>query len=1313
MNEPMPPEPTPAAPPPAPPGDATPRRPPEPAWIEAEAALLAEGDALVDAFRESFAAWYAAAEAGVLGPLRAQVQRAAQSHERLRRSTLGTLPDFSPPAAKPAPAPEPASKPEPEAEPALAYPPDPGTLALDEEALEAAEAERKKAETAEREAADAEAESERQAEAARLASAEAELLRALWEQARAYRRGVQKRVIAPLRKHLAGDVLPESLADPLEEALAALGERAGAAEAHVTLPLSADLFAPTAKDTPARALHKRLRRTHILGQQASRSALNAVRGVFNKPAVVLPALSRQVPARELLQHHVRERLYRLAVAPHAEAQQHLADAVGALEIALAAWTKDALQAEEALDRPGLHRPDVLAKDDLMPPETARSKADAAGAAVAEAAKDGRDGKGDTSARALHAQFEHIAQAFQDALAAIRLTPLGEAPDTPAPTAPELGAPGAEPGEATEPSETEPPRRIAALGTEGLEAARAAWRADVARGGTFLLKKLGTARKRGEAGYAEAVAREAEAWVPWHAEALERVHLYHHLTRLRYELLRVEDGLLGELAGAVIAPIHEAFRPMMAELAVLQREAAEACDQAQASAGGAAESDPGVAQREAAALAERLSSLQARGLAFLNQALRDLPGLVTATQALTDPGRTAFAEARALLPGIPESLALHTLPDASAAHAADRHARRFAVRLRDQADRAINPPYPERLRSTADALRQRVSHVWGETEQVRHIVQYNLGAAIDELREPGEPDAPATPKDAFAPRSDAHAATPHEPAGEGHAEDDATPPSDPHQRALDAARELAADGLRRASETLPELAQSLGGPWTELRRALFRAAEEDWVALHRAARSDAFIEGQWVNLRTKLSRDFKQYQREAGRAWERLRERGAKLLRIGQRRAKQLIKKGQSAVGVLEASEEERLVTLDAITSVPTLLEALPLVYRRLFAFEPLSEPALLEGRSRDLARLRLHLKRWKEGQEAGALLVAMPLGSGRTSLLNVAETRLAEDQDARVVRVAFAHRVRSEHDLVVALAEALGLADIVAEEQGEGSDEALAFDDLERALEGRPREKTHRVVLVDDLEHLVLRARGGSRLVERFLVFLSRTDNLVFWALAVSDSAWGFLERTSRAAAGLVTVHRPEPVDRATLEEIVVGRHRRSGLPLAFDAPPDLPPLTKQRLRRAGTPEETQAVLREDYFDRLHRAAGQNIMLALLQWLRSADFQSEAGILHVRPLDPLSFRFLSTFDRDRAFTLKAFLDHKTLTLEDHDRIFRMSSAQSTFLLEALLNQRLIVPHGAPRGTPATGRIDPDIAYRIRPLILNPLTQYLRGQHIVY
>ena len=109
-------------------------------------------------------------------------------------------------------------------------------------------------------------------------------------------------------------------------------------------------------------------------------------------------------------------------------------------------------------------------------------------------------------------------------------------------------------------------------------------------------------------------------------------------------------------------------------------------------------------------------------------------------------------------------------------------------------------------------------------------------------------------------------------------------------------------------------------------------------------------------------------------------------------------------------------------------------------------------------------------------------------------------------------------------------------------------------------------------------------------------------------------------------------------------------------------------------------------------------------------------MLTIQPIEALSFRFFESFDMARAFTLKAFLLHNTLTLEEHNRIFRMTGAESTYLLESLLNLRLIEPCRMDARRDAAGnpnRIFPDERYRLHPLILHRTFQLLRERNIIH
>lgn len=125
-------------------------------------------------------------------------------------------------------------------------------------------------------------------------------------------------------------------------------------------------------------------------------------------------------------------------------------------------------------------------------------------------------------------------------------------------------------------------------------------------------------------------------------------------------------------------------------------------------------------------------------------------------------------------------------------------------------------------------------------------------------------------------------------------------------------------------------------------------------------------------------------------------------------------------------------------------------------------------------------------------------------------------------------------------------------------------------------------------------------------------------------------------------------------------------------------------------------------------------MLALLHWIRSARFSEDNTTLQVQPLKPLRFDYLGDLPLDHAFTLKAFFLHKTLSLSDHSRVFNMSDAESTAILESLINNYIIeeVPV-AERHAGQDYHVKRDAIYRLRPLLIHPVTVFLQSKNIVY
>ena len=556
-------------------------------------------------------------------------------------------------------------------------------------------------------------------------------------------------------------------------------------------------------------------------------------------------------------------------------------------------------------------------------------------------------------------------------------------------------------------------------------------------------------------------------------------------------------------------------------------------------------------------------------------------------------------------------------------------------------------------------------------EVRAVVQFHLGAALQEIedlraaRREGRPDA-------------------------SYVED---------------ARELALGGLDRALDLLTddddELDRAVG-------RVLYRtwtATTTVWTELHDRVRVAGQARAHVLRLRGTLVRGARWLATETGR---RLRGATTQVQRTAhrlQRQARRLVQMGHAAVGAEAVDEAALRQTVEVLSSVDAVLADLPLVYRRLFSFRPIQDPDLLVARDADRAAVEQHRERWQRGLTEPLVLTG-PIGSGRTSLLNVLSKTTF--RTAQRHHIEFADRPGSEAAVAEQVVRALDLSLDV--------DEALTLDAVAEHLRAQPVPERVRVCTIEHFEHLVRRTVGGMQLAARVLNFLSETDARVLWVVTTTDAAWQLMEASNPAAARLVARHALDPFDRAELEELVLRRHRRSGLGLVFEVPDESThPILARRLRAIDDEERRQELLRTEFFDRLYEASGQNVMLALFYWFRAVRLDEDGATLRVRPLAPIAFGALDALPLPHAFALKALLEHGILTADELAEVLGVSASMARSLLETLGNALVIAPADREEG-PGTfqfASVERDARYRIRPLLVHPVTRFLRSRNIVH
>jgi hypothetical protein len=328
------------------------------------------------------------------------------------------------------------------------------------------------------------------------------------------------------------------------------------------------------------------------------------------------------------------------------------------------------------------------------------------------------------------------------------------------------------------------------------------------------------------------------------------------------------------------------------------------------------------------------------------------------------------------------------------------------------------------------------------------------------------------------------------------------------------------------------------------------------------------------------------------------------------------------------------------------------------------------------------------------------VGGGRTSFLAALRDKVFDGCAVRMIELE--ERLTEADRLIAAVAGGLALP------EGRQS-----WAELEAELRRREPTLQPTVVIVDNLEHLMLQTAGGTGLLEEMLTLMVHTDHLVFWLATMSTEAWRYFQKVAAVPTSIVGAHALAAVGRSETEEIVLGRHHRSGMTLRFTPPRDPSPLLKRRLRRARTDERRQEILQELFFDGLFKHAGGGIALTLLYWLRSVEFEEDGDVVSVLPFQPMSFGQLNRLDLPRLFSLKAFVLHNTLTASELARILRIPIDRSALIVEALLGLALIE-----RAEVDAAVVDEpeDCAverFRLSRLVLHPVVERLRSARILY
>ena len=313
----------------------------------------------------------------------------------------------------------------------------------------------------------------------------------------------------------------------------------------------------------------------------------------------------------------------------------------------------------------------------------------------------------------------------------------------------------------------------------------------------------------------------------------------------------------------------------------------------------------------------------------------------------------------------------------------------------------------------------------------------------------------------------------------------------------------------------------------------RRADRAWLAVGRTlARGRARVSGAWTGLARRvvtavagLNEDYR--------------------LRSGQT--------------LLSASEIAAMV--------PTVSDHLPREYLALFAEQPIRDPRLFVANREALRCASRAEREWIDGSLGNGMLVIGGPGTGKSSLLAVAQLKL------------------TTRELLWLPAHQRGLLAALASELRCPARESLVL----RRLQDRKR-----VVIIDDIQRILTPGPEAASELEWLLGLIAATSTTCFWLVSIERELQRLVEPLINLRIAFATVVELAGHKVEELETALLARHRLSGKPLRY---PPLPRLRGLLGRIPGVPTRSRE---RHFFADLADASTGNLRMALREWCRVA-----------------------------------------------------------------------------------------------------------------
>ncbi|MBS4057295.1 MAG: hypothetical protein KGZ82_08270 [Bacteroidales bacterium] len=335
-----------------------------------------------------------------------------------------------------------------------------------------------------------------------------------------------------------------------------------------------------------------------------------------------------------------------------------------------------------------------------------------------------------------------------------------------------------------------------------------------------------------------------------------------------------------------------------------------------------------------------------------------------------------------------------------------------------------------------------------------------------------------------------------------------------------------------------------------------------------------------------------------------------------------------------ASTNQKILTLiEGVSPSHNVVERLPQFYQNLFSCRSSISDDFWISREADELQFKTAIRRHKEGYHGGVLIIG-ERNTGKTAFSrHVAEKHFKKD---RVYQLFPPAKGSTDQD------------DLVAELR-KVTDSAGTADEI---LTTMPPAS---VLVVHDLELWWERSASGWEVVKLLMKLISDHSPKVFFVVNMNPFAYSLINKVLGLQHVFISIISLRPFDSKELQQLIMRRHRSSGLTLHMNNR-EINEVSEIRLARL--------------FNALFDYAEGNPGVAMKAWLSNIVKVTDKSV-YIKSIHQPDTRVLNAILDEWKLALVQLILHKRLSLDRVQAMFHLDKQSATDMLQAMIRTGLV------------------------------------------